>query len=83
DEGGHGLYLYSAAETLGVSLWPFVAVLMLAASASFATPIGYQTNLMVYGPGGYRFSDYLRIGLPLNILLGAVTVGLAPLVWPF
>lgn len=73
----------SAAETLGVSLWPFIVVLMLAASASFATPIGYQTNLMVYGPGGYRFSDYLRIGLPLNILLGLVTVALAPLIWPF
>jgi len=58
-------------------------VLMLAASASFATPIGYQTNLMVYGPGGYRFTDYLRIGLPLNIVLGLVTVGLAPFIWPF
>ncbi|MEZ5502199.1 MAG: hypothetical protein R3E50_05920 [Halioglobus sp.] len=56
---------------------------MMAASASFATPIGYQTNLMVYGPGGYRFSDYLRIGVPLNLLLGLVTVALAPLVWPF
>jgi di/tricarboxylate transporter len=73
----------AAAETLGVSLWPFIVVLMLAASASFATPIGYQTNLMVYGPGGYRFSDYLRIGLPLNIVLGLVTVGLAPFIWPF
>jgi len=73
----------AAAETLGVSLWPFIAVLMLAASASFATPIGYQTNLMVYGPGGYRFSDYLRIGLPLNVVLGLVTVGLAPFIWPF
>jgi len=73
----------AAAEALGVSLWPFIVVLMLAASASFATPIGYQTNLMVYGPGGYRFSDYLRIGLPLNIVLGLVTVGLAPLIWPF
>jgi di/tricarboxylate transporter len=73
----------SVAETLGVSLWPFIVVLMLGASASFATPIGYQTNLMVYGPGGYRFSDYLRIGVPLNIILGIVTVGLAPLVWPF
>lgn len=73
----------SASEAMGVSLWPFIVVLMLAASASFATPIGYQTNLMVYGPGGYRFSDYLRIGVPLNILLGVVTVALAPLVWPF
>jgi di/tricarboxylate transporter len=73
----------SVAATLGVSLWPFIVVLMLGASASFATPIGYQTNLMVYGPGGYRFSDYLRIGVPLNIILGIVTVGLAPLVWPF
>lgn len=73
----------ASAESLGVSLWPFVAVIMMAASASFATPIGYQTNLMVYGPGGYRFSDYLRIGLPLNILLGIVTVMLTPLIWPF
>ncbi len=73
----------AAAEGLGVSLWPFIAVLMLAASASFATPIGYQTNLMVYGPGGYRFSDYLRIGLPLNTVLGLVTAGLAPFIWPF
>jgi di/tricarboxylate transporter len=56
---------------------------MMAASASFATPIGYQTNLMVYGPGGYRFTDYIRMGLPLNVLLGIVTVGLAPLIWPF
>ena len=73
----------SVAQSLGVSLWPFIVVLMLGASASFATPIGYQTNLMVYGPGGYRFSDYLRIGVPLNILLGLVSVGLVPLVWPF
>jgi di/tricarboxylate transporter len=73
----------ATAQSLGVSLWPFVAVVMVAASASFATPIGYQTNLMVYGPGGYRFTDYLRIGTPLNVLLGAVAVLLAPLIWPF
>ncbi len=73
----------ATAAAMGVSLWPFIAVLMLAASASFATPIGYQTNLMVYGPGGYRFSDYLRIGLPLNIVLGLVTVALSPFIWPF
>jgi di/tricarboxylate transporter len=73
----------SLAEGLGVSSMPFVTCIMVAASASFATPIGYQTNLMVYGPGGYRFSDYLRIGIPLNILFGAVTIILAPLIWPF
>jgi di/tricarboxylate transporter len=73
----------ATAQSLGVSLWPFAAVVMIAASASFATPIGYQTNLMVYGPGGYRFSDYLRIGGPLNVLVGVVAVVLAPLIWPF
>jgi di/tricarboxylate transporter len=56
---------------------------MMAASCGFATPIGYQTNLMVYGPGGYRFSDYVRFGLPLNTLVGVVTVLLAPVFWPF
>jgi di/tricarboxylate transporter len=73
----------ATAESLGVSFWPFVVVIMMAASASFATPIGYQTNLMVYGPGGYRFSDYLRIGVPLNILVGAITIALTPMIWPF
>ena len=72
-----------AAADLGVSPMPFVFCIMIAASASFATPIGYQTNLMVYGPGGYRFSDYLRIGVPLNLVIGVVAVGLAPLIWPF
>ena len=57
--------------------------ILVAASAGFATPIGYQTNLMVYGPGGYRFSDYLRFGIPLNLLFMAVTVTLAPLLFPF
>jgi di/tricarboxylate transporter len=73
----------SMAEQLGVSPMPFIACIMIGASASFSTPIGYQTNMMVYGPGGYRFSDYLRIGIPLNILFGVVAVGLAPLIWPF
>jgi di/tricarboxylate transporter len=68
---------------MGVSLWPFVACIMMAASASFATPIGYQTNLMVYGPGGYRFGDYARIGLLLNVALGVLAVTLAPRIWPF
>ena len=73
----------ATAQSLGVSLWPFVAVVMIGASASFATPIGYQTNLMVYGPGGYRFGDYLRIGTPINLLMGVGAVLLAPVIWPF
>ena len=73
----------ATAAGLAVNFTPFVFVIMMAASASFATPIGYQTNLMVYGPGGYRFSDYLKIGVPLNLLLAVVAVALAPLVWPF
>jgi di/tricarboxylate transporter len=73
----------AAAFSLDVSFRPFVIAIMMAASASFATPIGYQTNLMVYGPGGYRATDYLRVGLPLNLLLGLVTVLLVPRIWPF
>jgi len=62
---------------------PFAVTIMVAASASFATPIGYQTNLMVYNAGGYRFVDFVRIGLPLTLLVGLVTVGLVPLIWTF
>lgn len=73
----------ATAGRLEVSALPFVISVMMAASAGFATPIGYQTNLMVYGPGGYRFSDYLRVGVPLDLLIGVVTVCLAPLIWRF
>ena len=73
----------NSAESLAINPMPFVICIMVAASASFSTPIGYQTNLMVYGPGGYRFSDYLRIGIPLNLLFGVLCVTLAPLIWPF
>lgn len=76
-------FAISMAKGLGVSHMPFVITVMMAASAGFATPIGYQTNLMVYGPGGYRFSDYLRVGVPLDILIMIVTVILAPLAFPF
>ena len=71
------------ATALGVSFVPFVIVIMMAASASFATPVSYQTNLMVYGPGGYRFGDYVRLGLPLNVLVAIVVLLLAPRIWPF
>lgn len=73
----------STAQTLEVAFMPFAVAIMMAASASFSTPIGYQTNLMVYGPGGYRFSDYFRVGIPLNLIMAGITIGLAPLVWGF
>ena len=73
----------STVDRLHVNPLPFIFCIMIGASASFATPIGYQTNMMVYGPGGYRFGDYFRFGVPLNILLGIVAVILAPLIWPF
>ncbi len=61
---------------------PFVFAIMMAASASFATPLGYQTNLMVYGPGGYRFSDFLRVGIPMNIFIGVITLAILMWGWP-
>ena len=70
-----------AAAILGESPLAFVAVIAFAASASFATPIGYQTNMMVYGPGGYKYKDYLKVGLPLNIIYAVTTIILAQLVW--
>lgn len=70
-------------ETISVSPLPFVITVMVAASASFATPIGYQTNLMVYGVGGYRFTDFLRVGVPLTLLTGLLTLTLVPRIWAF
>ncbi len=73
----------AASQQLGVDLLPFTVTLMVAASACFATPIGYQTNLMVYGPGNYRFVDFMKIGIPLTVLVGVTTVLLVPMIWPF
>jgi di/tricarboxylate transporter len=70
------------ADTLGVDARPFVVAVMVAASASFATPIGYQTNTLVYAPGGYKFMDFVKIGLPLNLMIGILASVLIPLLWP-
>ncbi|MDM7458289.1 MAG: SLC13 family permease, partial [Paracoccus sp. (in: a-proteobacteria)] len=70
------------ALSLGLDPRPLVVAVMLGASASFATPIGYQTNTLVYGPGGYHFVDFIRIGVPLNLLMALVAALLIPLVWP-
>ncbi len=73
----------AASRTLGVDFTPFAIAVMIAAASSFATPIGYQTNLMVYGPGGYRYSDFLRIGGPLSVILWGLSILMIPQIWPF
>jgi len=73
----------STVDRLNVSHIPFAVVIMVAASMGFATPFGYQTNLMVYGPGGYKFSDYLRVGIPLDLLMMVVTLLLTPFIYRF
>ncbi|PZX10458.1 SLC13 family permease [Celeribacter halophilus] len=70
------------AETMGLDPRGLVVAVMIAASASFATPIGYQTNTMVYGPGGYKFTDYMKIGIPLNLSIGLLSAALIPILWP-
>lgn len=73
----------STALGLGVHPKPFIMAVCFGASACFATPIGYQTNLLVYGPGGYRFSDYFKLGIPLNLLVVTGGTLLVPIFWPF
>lgn len=70
------------AEALGVDARPLVVAVMVAASASFATPIGYQTNMMVFGPGGYRFTDFMKVGIPLNLSTGILASAVIPFIWP-
>ncbi len=71
-----------AAEQLGLNPYALLVTVMFGASASFLTPIGYQTNALVYAPGGYRFSDFFRVGLPLHLLLVGVATLLIPVLWP-
>lgn len=73
----------SISSQLGVSPMPFFVVICMAASASFSTPIGYQTNLIVQGIGNYKFTDFVRIGLPLNIITFLISIFLIPQIWPF
>ena len=73
----------ATAAALDVSVMPFVIVVAIAASAGFATPLGYQTHLMVFGSGGYRFADFVRIGVPLDLVAMAVTLAVTPIVFPF
>jgi len=71
----------SLTTAMGIDAEPFMIAIMMAASASFATPLGYQTNMMVLGPGGYRFADFVRVGLPMNILTGVASIGVIALVY--
>ncbi|MEN8887502.1 MAG: SLC13 family permease, partial [Celeribacter marinus] len=69
-------------ESMGLDPRGLVVAVMVAASAAFATPIGYQTNTMVYGPGGYKFTDYMKVGIPLNVSIGLLASAVIPLLWP-
>jgi di/tricarboxylate transporter len=73
----------STAAGLEVDPRPFVIGICFGASACYATPIGYQTNLLVYGPGGYRFKDYLKLGIPLNLFVWVAASIFVPILWPF
>jgi di/tricarboxylate transporter len=73
----------SMATRLGVNFMPFAIILMVGASCAFINPAGFQTNLMVQGPGGYRFIDFAKVGLPLTVIVGIVVLVFAPIVYGF
>ena len=73
----------STAQSLGVNVAPFAISIMMSASLAFASPIANQTHLMVWGPGGYRFTDFLRMGIPMDIMTAAASILLIPMIWPF
>ena len=74
--------MYQAAEHLGYEPYPFLIALMVSVSSSFATPIGSPTHMLVYGPGGYRFSDFMRIGLLMNLIILAANVFIVNIIYP-
>ena len=74
--------MYEAALKLGFEPFPFLIALMISVSSSFATPIGSPTHMLVYGPGGYRFSDFIRIGLPMNLIILAANIFIVNVVYP-
>lgn len=74
---------WETAQGLGCNEMPFIIAVMVAASASFSTPFGYQTNMMVYGVGGYKLTDYLRFGMPMNLIVFVISMLIIPAVWPF
>ena len=73
----------AVSNKMGLEPRAFIFAVAFAASASFITPVGYQTNLMVYGPGGYKFSDYIRVGFPLAFIFLILAVFFLPRLWPF
>ena len=74
--------MYQAAEKLGYDPYPFLIALMISVSSSFATPIGSPTHMLVYGPGGYRFSDFMRIGLLMNLIILFANIFIVTIVYP-
>ena len=74
---------FNTSSDLGISPYPLMMVVAISASAAFLSPVGHSANILVMGPGGYRFSDYTKVGLPLTIVVLLVTLLVVPMFWPF